>query len=363
MSLRVTVLAAVAILLLAAFAALGGVTTRISTMRESVLILQRGSAPPTVSTDVAGSPATQQIALFNRRFLIVLGAIAAVTLLLALLLTNRLVLAPIAALTDAVRAMGRGSLSERVNIDRNDEIGELARSFNDLAGRLEESEARRKALIADIAHELRTPLTNIRGSIESLQDGIVTASPEELRALHDDALLLQRLIADLHELSIADAGGLSMHPVDVDVSDELATAAAGARVSLDVEPDLPRVTCDPARFRQVVHNVLSNALRYTPHGTPVIIRAKREAASVRVEIEDSGPGFPPAEAEAIFERFYRVDDSRSRETGGSGLGLAIAKQLVELQRGSIGAFVNQRGGATVWFTLPLASSGVTITPS
>ena len=225
MSLRVTVLAAVALLLLAAFAALGGVMTRISTMRESVLILQRGSSPPTVSTDVAGPPAAQQTALFNRRFLIVLGAIAAVTLLLALLLTNRLVLAPIAALTAAVRAMGRGSLSERVDIDRNDEIGELARSFNDLASRLQESEFRRKALIADIAHELRTPLTNIRGSIESLQDGLVTASPDELRALHDDALLLQRLVADLHELSIADAGGLSLHLVSIDIGDELEAAA------------------------------------------------------------------------------------------------------------------------------------------
>jgi two-component system sensor histidine kinase BaeS len=363
LSLRVTVLAAVAVLLLAAFAALGGVTTRMSTMRESVLILQRGSSPPTVSTDVAGPPAAQQTALFNRRFLIVLGAIAAVTMLLALFLTNRLVLAPIAALTAAVRAMGHGSLSERVDIDRNDEIGELARSFNDLASRLQESEVRRKALIADIAHELRTPLTNIRGSIESLQDGLVTASPDELRALHDDALLLQRLIADLHELSIADAGSLSLHLVSVNIGEELEATAGDSRVAINLEPDLPRVTCDPTRFRQVVNNVLSNALRYAPQGTPVTVRAKREAANVRVEIEDAGPGFPAVEAEAIFERFYRVDDSRSRETGGSGLGLAIAKQLVEAQHGTIGAFVNERGGATIWFTLPVASSGVTITPS
>ena len=111
-----------------------------------------------------------------------------------------------------------------------------------------------------------------------------------------------------------------------------------------------------------MNNVLSNALRYAPRGTPVTVRAKREAANVRVEVEDTGPGFPPAEAEAIFERFYRVDDSRSRETGGSGLGLAIAKQLVEAQHGTIGAFVNERGGATIWFTLPVSSS-VTITPS
>ena len=258
--------------------------------------------------------------------------------------------------------MGHGSLSERADVDRNDEIGELARSFNDLASRLQESEVRRKALIADIAHELRTPLTNIRGSIESLQDGLATASPDELRALHDDALLLQRLIADLHELSNADAGGLSLHLVSVDIADELAATAGDSRVTIEIEPDLPRVTCDPTRFRQVVNNVLSNALRYAPRGTPVTVRAKREAANVRVEVEDAGSGFPAAEAEAIFERFYRVDDSRSRETGGSGLGLAIAKQLVEAQHGTIGAFVNELGGATIWFTLPVSSS-VTITPS
>jgi two-component system, OmpR family, sensor histidine kinase BaeS len=347
----VTALAVVAFILIGAFAVIGGVTTHIATMRETVLILQRAGGPPNIRANVE-PPIPKDVEVFNRRFLIALVAIAAVTLTLALLLTNRLVLAPIAALTAAVRSVERGQLSERVDIDRNDEIGELARSFNDLAARLEDSEARRKALIADIAHELRTPLTNIRGSIESLQDGIVAATPEELRALHDDALLLQRLVSDLHEISIADAGALRLHLVDIDVRDELGTAAADPRVALEIQPGLPRVRCDPARFRQIVQNVLANALRYAPDGTRVIVRAKAEESGVRIEIEDSGPGFPPAEAESIFERFYRVDDSRSRETGGSGLGLAIAKKLVEAHRGRIGAFVNQRGGATIWFTLP-----------
>jgi two-component system, OmpR family, sensor histidine kinase BaeS len=349
-SLRVTALAAVAVVVLVAFAILGGVTTRISTMTESVLILKYDGGPPTVHAE--RKPETRDVTLFNQRFLVALGVITVVTLLIALWLTNRLVLSPIGDLTRAVRRLGSGSLSERVDIERNDEIGELARSFNDLATRLEESETRRKALVADIAHELRTPLTNIRGSIESLQDGIVTATPEELRALHDDALLLQRLVADLHDLSVADAGGLRLHLIDVDIANELRTAAADPREVLDLPADLPLVTCDPGRLRQILHNVLSNALRYAPQDSAVILRAMREGSSVRVEVEDAGPGFPPAEAEAIFERFYRVDDSRSRETGGSGLGLAIAKQLVEAHRGTIGAFVNERGGATIWFTLP-----------
>jgi two-component system sensor histidine kinase BaeS len=354
-SLRVTALAVVVVVLIAAFAVIGGVTTRISTMRESVLIVQRGTSAPKIRTDLLPR-LPEEIETFNRRFLIALVVIAAVTLTLALLLTNRLVLAPIAALTSAVRSVERGSLSERVDIDRNDEIGDLARSFNDLVARLEDSEARRKALIADIAHELRTPLTNIRGSIESLQDGIVAASPEELQALHNDALLLQRLITDLHEISIADAGALSLHLIEIHVHDELQTAVAGPRVDLELDSELPRVRCDPARFRQIAQNILANALRYAPPGTRVIVRAKSEQGGVRIEIEDSGPGFPPSEAESIFERFYRTDDSRSRATGGSGLGLAIAKKLVEAHRGQIGAFVNQRGGATIWLTLPAATS-------
>jgi two-component system sensor histidine kinase BaeS len=353
-SLRVTAMVAVAIVLLTAFAILGGVTTRISTMHESVIVLKNANGPATIHTNVTPGPI--DVALFNRRFLIALGAVAAATLLLAMWLTNRLVLSPIAELTQAVRRLGSGTLAERVHLDRRDEIGELARSFNDLASRLEESEVRRKALIADIAHELRTPLTNIRGSIESLQDGIVTATPEELRALHDDALLLQRLVADLHDLSIADAGGLKLHLSDVDIGRELRAVATDSREVLDVEADLPKVTCDPGRFRQIVQNVLANARRYAPPDSSIVIRAKRDREYVRVEIEDGGPGFAPAETEAIFERFYRIDDSRSRETGGSGLGLAIAKQLVQAQSGAIGASVNERGGATIWFTLPIPSA-------
>jgi two-component system sensor histidine kinase BaeS len=351
-SLRVTVLLAVAALLIVAFAALGGLTTHLSTMRENVLVLQRAGEPPSIRTEVQPESLADAVPLFNRRFLLVLGGIAAVTLLLALLLTNRLVLAPIATLTAAVRRMEGGSLAERVDANRNDEIGRLARSFNALAARLDESERRRKALVADIAHELRTPLTNIRGSIESLQDGIVTASPEELRALHDDALLLQRLIGDLHELSSGDAGALSLHYAEVDLAALLRGVASDPRVTLEIEADLPPVACDAARIRQVLQNVLSNASRYAPEATPIFVRAKRDGTNVRVEVEDGGPGFPQEAAEAIFERFYRVDDSRSRETGGSGLGLAIAKQLIEAHRGRIGALVNPRGGATVWFTLP-----------
>jgi two-component system sensor histidine kinase BaeS len=277
-------------------------------------------------------------------------------MLAAMLLVNR-ILAPIETLTAAVRRMESGAFDTRVPVRRRDELGVLARSFNELAGRLQKAEESRRALVADIAHELRTPLTNVRGAIESLQDGVVAPSAEELDAIHGDVLLLERLIGDLHELSLADAGMLALFKEPVDVEEEIRAAlvAAGARATLAAEANLPRVECDPARLRQIFGNVLTNALRYSPQSVPIAVTIARDAASVKVSIADAGPGFPPDQAEAIFERFHRVDDSRSRDTGGTGLGLAIARQLVESHGGRIGAYVNERGGATVWFTLPLTA--------
>ena len=209
-------------------------------MRESVLILQRGSSPPTVeyrccrpsggSTNGALQPPVPDRSRCDR------GRDAA---------AGTFAYQPARSRSDRGTHRRRSSAWEAAR-SRNASISIATtrsanshRSFNDLASRLQESEIRRKALIADIAHELRTPLTNIRGSIESLQDGLVTASPDELRALHDDALLLQRLVADLHELSIADAGGLSLHLVSIDIGDELEAAACDSRVAIDIESGSP----------------------------------------------------------------------------------------------------------------------------
>ncbi|HEX8806001.1 MAG TPA: ATP-binding protein, partial [Candidatus Aquilonibacter sp.] len=155
-----------------------------------------------------------------------------------------------------------------------------------------------------------------------------------------------------HQLSLGDAGMLDLRCVPSDIAPVLRAAANGStRIVLDVPTDLPHVRCDPARVRQLVGNIIGNALRYAPDGR-IVVRARSEAANVTVSVEDRGPGFPPDQAEALFERLYRVDNSRTRETGGSGIGLAIAKQLVEAQGGRISAHINEYGGATLSFTLP-----------
>jgi two-component system, OmpR family, sensor histidine kinase BaeS len=354
MSLRTTVLAGVAAVWLLSFATLGVLTTQLSTTHARLLVLQSPGAPAVVKTDVVQEPATTFAAAFNRRFVVVLTSVAVLTIIAALVLTDRLVVRPIEALRRATESMERGAPGPPAASARRDEIGALGRSLYALSQRLKLSEERRKAMVADIAHELRTPLTNLRGAIESLQDGMAVASPQEFEALHADVMLLDRLIADLHQLSLGDAGKLDLACVPCDIVAELRAAANGStRIVLDVTTDLPQVLCDLARARQIVGNIVSNALRYAPEG-PIVLRARSEAKSVNVSIEDRGPGFPPDRAEALFERFYRVDNSRTRETGGTGIGLAVAKQLVEAQGGRITARVNKYGGATFSFTLPRA---------
>jgi two-component system, OmpR family, sensor histidine kinase BaeS len=360
MTLRAKILLAVTLLLLVSFAALGLLTSNISRMETSIIVLQHGNAPPTITEqDIPPPPIAARLQerarqrFFDQRFWLALAGIALVTLAGALVVANRLVLLPIAALTAAVRRMESGSLDERVNISRDDEIGELAHSFNDLAGKLERSEIRRKELIADLSHEFRTPLTRIRGSIESLQDGMLAVTAEELRALHGDALLLERLIGDLRQLSSGDAGTLLLQPRFVDLGAEIREAAApfGGRVTIESIGILPRVRCDPARIHQVFQNILSNAERYSADDAPIFVRLEHMSNAVRTSVADRGAGFPPDQAEAIFERFHRVDNSRSRDTGGTGLGLAIARELVEAHGGRIGAEINEFGGATIWFEL------------
>jgi signal transduction histidine kinase len=317
-------------------------------------------ALPRAAADAPVLGLVEQRRDFDRRFLLWLALVALAAVALMLWISDRIV-GPIRTLTAAVGDMASGSLQGRVDVRSNDEVGELARAFNELAERLERSETQRKALVADIAHELRTPLTNIRGSIESLQDGLVAASPEELRALHDDTLLLARLVDDLHELSVGDLGALRLETDAVDLDAEVrraidafgeAITARQMRVRISIAQPLPHARGDAGRIRQVMHNLFSNALRYTDDGGTIDVAARRDGEEIRVSVSDDGVGFPAHEADAIFQRFHRVDASRSRATGGTGLGLAIAKQLIEAHGGNIGAFANDPRGATFWFTLP-----------
>jgi signal transduction histidine kinase len=274
--------------------------------------------------------------------------------------------------------MERGDLSRRVQVASKDEIGELARAFNAMADGLARQERLRRNMVTDIAHELRTPLTNIRGYLEALRDGVARPEPALLGSLHDEALLLNRLIDDLQDLALAEAGQLrlEMRPIALrEIVEQtlsvLRPALDEKQLTLDVElaRDLPKLAADPERVGQVLRNLITNAIIHTPADGCILLRAatttndqrptmsdrEQEALSfVVVTVCDNGSGIAPEHLPNVFERFYRVDRSRARATGGAGLGLAIVKQLVEAHGGRVWAESAPGQGARFSFTLPAA---------
>lgn len=268
---------------------------------------------------------------------------------------------PLGRLRDAAGRLAQGDLSQRVEIDPGDEIGELAQAFNEMAESLQRAEELRKNMVADIAHELRTPLAVIRGHLEALQDGVFAPTQENIDLIHEETLLLARLVDDLRDLALADAGQLEIErgPVDLTVliSKVVASMRKGASekgvfLVEEVPERLPEVRADAQRIGQVVSNLLSNGITYTPSGGKVTVAVEEVDGWVEVRVADTGSGIPPEEMPYLFERFHRGDRSRSRAQGGSGLGLAIAKQLVEAQGGRIRAESEVGRGATFAFTLP-----------
>jgi signal transduction histidine kinase len=290
-----------------------------------------------------------------------LGGVAA--LALGLTVSQR-ILRPVDALTAAVRRMGAGDLDQRVPVVADDEVGELARAFNAMAGNLARTEQLRRTMVADVAHELRTPLTNLRGYLEAIQDGVAPPDAGVIASLHEEAVHLSRLVDDLQDLALADAGQLPLERRPVAVADVVGpvtrlvaprAAAAGIAVEAELQPGLPAVEADPLRARQIVHNLLGNAVRHTPAGGAVRVRARRTADGVEVTVADTGEGIPPEHLPHVFERFYRADRSRSRATGGAGIGLAVVKQLVEAHGGRVGVESTPGRGTTLRFTLPVAA--------
>jgi signal transduction histidine kinase len=292
----------------------------------------------------------------DRRLLAVTAGIGALALVLAAVVGHRL-LVPIRELQVATRRLAAGERGRRVAVERGDELGELARSFNAMAAELERQERLRKDLVADVAHELRAPLTTLRCRIETMQDHLDRDPEATLAGLHLDVAQLSRLVDDLQELALADAGQLRIEAVDGAL---LPLVEAGARaVGLDgdprlaiaVPPDL-QVTADPVRVRQVVANLLGNAARHTPRGGTIRVTATRAGEEARVEVVDTGCGLAADQLERAFERFWRSDPSRQRETGGSGLGLAIVRSLVEAHGGRVWARSVPGEGAAFGFALP-----------
>ncbi len=293
----------------------------------------------------------------QQRVMFVVTAAGLVALIATWLLSRRF-LVPIDDLIVATRQMERGNLDHRVTIRSSDEIGELASAFNAMAEGLTRLEDLRRQMVSDVAHEVRTPLTGIRCQIETLQDGLLEPTPKVLASLHDDVMALQHLVEELQELAVADAGGLRLEPVSVAVGPAIEAALGALGNGSDRAPvtiainDAPPVLVDPTRFRQILMNLLDNALRHTPSSGTVAVSATETGPDVLITVRDSGEGIEPEHLRKIFERFYRADAARQRGTGGSGLGLAIVKMLVEAHAGRIWAESEPGSGTCFCFSLP-----------
>jgi two-component system OmpR family sensor kinase/two-component system sensor histidine kinase BaeS len=284
------------------------------------------------------------------------------SLILALLLAYTLG-RPVTELTRAAEKMAGGDLSVRVPVRGKDELALLGTTFNRMAVSLQQAEDSRRAMTADIAHELRNPLAVQRASLEALQDGIYPLSPENLAPVLEQNLLLNRLVDDLRTLASADAGQLKLEPAPTDfqslisqVIQRFSAQASNQSVAIRLEPvvtPLPLVRLDSFRIEQIIGNLLSNALRYTPEGGFIELDIAQEGSTIRLSVHDSGPGIPSDSLPYVFERFYRADKSRSREVGGSGLGLAIAQKLAQAHGGSLMAANHPQGGAIFTLTLPM----------
>ncbi len=291
------------------------------------------------------------------------AAIASLPIALLLSLSvSRKVVAPVRSMMLASRRVADGHYDERVEINSADELGQLAHSFNQMAAQLEAVEEMRRQLIGDVAHELRTPLTVIKGSMEGLQDGVLPATSDTYLPVLREADRLNHLVNDLQELSRVEAGAYELHltPLNLSSLKETLIKRLGQRFKekeiefiCDLPNSLPTVCADEHRMIQVLTNLLTNALYYTPKGGSVHLKARETRNGILVSVQDNGIGIPPEHLKNIFTRFYRVDKSRSRHAGGSGIGLTISKHLVEAHDGKI--WVESEGknkGSTFFFRLP-----------
>ena len=273
----------------------------------------------------------------------------------------RTITKPIDEMVDATRRVTHGDYSVRVSRPRGRprELVELAAGFNTMTERLETNERQRRSLLADVSHELRTPLAVVRGNVEAIVDGVHPADAEHLAAILDETLVLSRLVEDLRTVALSEAGTLPLHREPTDLGlliDEAArsfeTMAATSGVTVVVAgpaAELPLLDVDPVRIREVLDNLVANALRYTPAGGSVTISAGLAVSgrSVQVAVTDTGSGIAPELVDHLFDRFAKSADSR-----GSGLGLAIARHLVEAHGGTISAAGQAGRGATIEFSLP-----------
>ncbi|MFH1169664.1 MAG: ATP-binding protein, partial [Chloroflexota bacterium] len=298
------------------------------------------------------------------------GIIAAVVALLLGLVLTRQITRPIRALVTGSGHIARGDLGYKVEVKSGDELGELAQSFNAMAHSLEKGERARQQLVADIAHELRTPLTVIEGTVNGVLDGVFAPDAEHLGTIREQTALLTRLIGELRDLSLAESGQLKLELGVTNMFElvrrklsqaEIGAVKKGVRLGLDVAGEVPDVLVDPVRMEQVVANLLANAVRHTPAGGSVAVHLGTEAGgghrpgNLVISVADTGEGIAAEHLPHVFERFYRVENSRSRSDGGAGLGLAIVKQMVQAHGGRVWAESAPGWGSTFYVAIPLAA--------
>lgn len=299
------------------------------------------------------------------RSLLIAALSAIVTGLLTSLFLAREILRPLWQLAATSQRMAGGRYSERVSVPASTELALVATSFNQMAEALERVEQQRVALINNVAHELRTPLTGLEGYLEGLMDGLFSGDPETFAQMSQEVRRLHRLVDDLQALSLVEAGQISLRletfdlvPIIERVVAQLKPQAMAQCLELVIEHPLQiLVYADPDRVAQIIINLVGNAIRYTPDGGCITVQVNSGDGLARVEVQDTGMGIPSEALPYIFERFYRVDRSRSRHSGGSGIGLTIARHLAWSMAGDLTAASPGPGqGSTFTFTLPLAQS-------
>ncbi len=358
-SLRARLLAA---FLVVAAAALGTVAVAVLLVGPGYFAEAMGHMPGDPMGEAMGEATQVAFEDAMRQALLAATVIAVATAAIVSLAVAARIARPISALAAAARRVAGGHYAERVPADEPGELGELAESFNDMAGSLESTERRRVQLVGDVAHELRTPLTTIDGYLEGLEDGVIEARPETWRLLRTETARLTRMVSDLSELWRAEARQLPLEIERVDASEVAREVAerfqpqAQARgIAVEVRTAPVPALADRDRLAQIASNYLSNALRHAPDGSRIVIEVAECGTNVRLIVSDEGPGLAPEQLEAVFERFYRVDPARSRAAGGAGIGLAIVRALAEAMGGQAWAESAGPGrGATFLAEVPRA---------
>jgi len=294
------------------------------------------------------------------RITIVSLALALVVAAALAFLLARNVSRPVRRLGKTVRDLSRGEYQARVRVETRDEIGDLAVHVNQLAGTLEKNRTARQRWMADIAHELRTPVTILKGEIEALADGVRHADERMSTSLRDEVDQLSTLIDDLQTLALSDAGALNIQKESVNLSnlveqcvDSFRDRLAARQITVDLQVDEQVIlSADQPRLRQLLHNLLENSSRYVNTAGQVRVSLVLNKSGAELVLEDSGPGLDKEQLDRLFERFYRVESSRSRSSGGTGLGLSICKNIVEAHGGTIQAIRSEMGGLKIWIILP-----------